>query len=83
MMGFPNGQLSLLKTKHSNISPYNSSPEFSKGEQPVEDIPNFTCICVNAFVCLFIYLFVCVTSPGQTKNGTDLKFGTHTPIDLI
>ena len=24
-----------------------------------------------------------VTSPGQTKNDTDLKFGTHTPIDLI
>ena len=34
-------------------------------------------------VCVFIYVFMCVTSPGQTKNDTDLKFGTHTPIDLI
>ena len=24
-----------------------------------------------------------VTPPGQSKNDTDLKFGTHTPIDLI
>ena len=28
-------------------------------------------------------LCMCVTPPGQTKNDTDLKFGTHTPIDLI
>ena len=56
------------------------APDLSKstgGEQPVEDIPNFTCICV----CMAI--FICVTPPGQTKNDTDLKFGTHTPIDLI
>ena len=26
---------------------------------------------------------ICVTPPGQTNNDTDLKFGTHTPIDLI
>ena len=44
-----------------------------------EDILKFTCICV----CVCIYLFVCVTSPGHTNNDTDLKFGTHTPIDLI
>ena len=44
-----------------------------------EDILKFTCICV----CLCIYVFVCVTSPGHTNNDTDLKFGTHTPIDLI
>ena len=52
--------------------------KFSKstwGEQLVEDIPNFTCI--------FVYVFISVTSPGQTKNDTDLIFGTHTRIDLI
>ena len=50
---------------------------FSKstwGKQPVEDIPNFTCICG--------YVFICVTPPGHTENDTDLKFGTHAPIDL-
>ena len=31
-------------------------------------------------MCVLVY--VC-TSPGQTKNNTDLKFDTHTPIDLI
>ena len=39
------------------------------GEQPVEDIPIFTCICV--YVC--IYLFVRDTAPGQKKNYTDQK----------
>ena len=29
-----------------------------------------------------MYLCMCVTPPGQTKNDTDLKFGTHTTIDL-
>ena len=38
-------------------------------------------VYVGMYVC--IYLFVCVTPPGRTKNDTDLKFGTHTPIDLI
>ena len=38
-------------------------------------VPNFTCICV--YLCIF-----CFKPPGQTKNETDLKFGTHTPIDL-
>ena len=33
------------------------------------------------FVC--IYLCICVTPSGQTKNDTDLEFGTHTPVDLI
>ena len=28
-----------------------------------------------------MYAFICVTPPGQTKNGTDLKLGTHTPND--
>ena len=28
-----------------------------------------------------MYVFICVTPPGQTKNDTDLKFGTHTPLD--
>ena len=32
---------------------------------------------------VFIHLLMCVTSPGQTKNVTDMKFGTYTPIDLI
>ena len=35
------------------------------------------------FTCMGMYLFVCVTSPGHTNNDTDLKFGTHTPIDLF
>ena len=46
------------------------------GEQLVEDIPNFTLICV--------YLFVYLCYPSwPNENDTDLKFGTHTPIDLI
>ena len=45
------------------------------GKQPVKDFPNFTCISV--------YVCICVTPPGQMKNDTDLKFGTHTPIDFI
>ena len=32
---------------------------------------------------VFICVRMCVTSPGQTKNVLDLKFSTHTPIDLI
>ena len=48
-------------------------------EQPVEDISIFTCICVY----VFIYVIICVTPSGQTKNDSDLEFGTHTPIDLI
>ena len=44
-------------------------------EQPVEDILKFT--------SMIVYVFMCVTSPGQTKNYTDLKFCAHTPIDLI
>ena len=39
-------------------------------------------MCVFVYVCIF-YLFICVTSPCQTENDTDLKFGRHTPIDLI
>ena len=31
----------------------------------------------------FVDVFICATSPGQTKNDTDLIFGTHTRIDLI
>ena len=38
-------------------------------------------MCV--FMGLFIYVFMCVTPPGQTKNDTDLKFGTHTHIFSI
>ena len=53
-----------------------------RGEQPVEDIPKFICICVY-FIYLRIYLCICVTPPAQTINDTDLKFGTHTPIDLF
>ena len=34
------------------------------GEQPVEDIPIFTYVC--------IYFFMCVTPPGQTKNYTTI-----------
>ena len=36
------------------------------------------------YVCkLFMGVFMCVTPPDQTKNDTDLKFGKHTPKDLI
>ena len=40
-------------------------------------------IFLISLVYVFIYICMCVTSPGQTKNETYLKFGTHTPIDLI
>ena len=38
---------------------------------------------IYVFIYVFIYLFICVTPPGQMKNDTDLKYGTHAPIDLI
>ena len=37
----------------------------------------------HSYMCVFVYVFICVTSPGHTNNDTDLKFGTHTPIDFI
>ena len=49
------------------------------GVQQVEDIPIFTCI----YVCVCMDVFICVAPPGHTKNDTDLKFGTHTPLDHI
>ena len=38
-------------------------------------------IFMRVYVCRAV--FICVTPPGQTKHDTDLKFSTHTPIDLI
>ena len=35
------------------------------------------------YMCVCIYVVICVTPPGQTKNDTHLTFGTHPPIDLI
>ena len=32
---------------------------------------------------LYMYLFICVTPPGQTKKNTDLEFGTHTPLAYV
>ena len=33
---------------------------------------------------LFVYLFFfCVSSPDQTKNDRDLKFGTYTTLEHI
>ena len=37
------------------------------------------CVCIQVFINVFIR----VTPPGQKKNDTNLKFGTHNPIDLI
>ena len=37
-------------------------------------------IFLISLVYLCMYLFNCVTPPGQTKNDTELKFGTHTPM---
>ena len=55
-------------------------PKYTLGEQPVEDILNFTCI----YVYLCMYLFVLrLLAKQKTSYDTDLKFGTHTPIDLI
>ena len=33
------------------------------------------------YVC--IRVVICVMPPGETKNDTELKFGTHTPLDHI
>ena len=41
----------------------------------MDDIP-------NSLVYFCIYSSICYTAPGPAKNVTDLKFGTHTPIDL-
>jgi len=38
-------------------------------------------IFLNSLV--YVYVCMCVTPPGQTKKDPELKFGTHTPIDLI
>ena len=45
------------------------------GEQPVEDIPIFT--------CKYVGLLICTGAPGQTKKDTDLKFGTRTFLEHI
>ena len=51
----------------------------TRGEQPVEDIPIFTCICVYVCICVFIF----VTPPGQTKNEARPEFSHNPPIDLF
>ena len=39
---------------------------------------------IHVRVFSFIHIYMCCKGPpGQTKNGTDLKFGTHTPLDYI
>ena len=53
------------------------SSKSTRGEHPVEDIP--MCVYIHLFICGFM----CVTPPGQTNNDRDLKFGKHTPLDLI
>ena len=40
-------------------------------------------VCIYVCMYLFIYECICVTCPGQTKNDTDLEFGTHTSLDHI
>ena len=35
------------------------------------------------FIFDFVCLWVCTGPPDQMKNDTDLKFGTHTPLDHI
>jgi len=35
---------------------------------------------IHLYICGSVTLLVC---PDQTKNDTDLKFGTHTPLDHI
>ena len=70
----------LFQSERKGVRPIDI--KFSKStvkKQPVEDILNFTYMCVY----VFIYLFVCFPPPGYTNNDTDLKFGTYTPIDLI
>ena len=37
-------------------------------------IPRLPCLCIYLFVSRLL---------TRRKNDTDLKFGTHTPIDLI
>ena len=67
---------------YSRIKKY--FPKSTGGEQPGRIFLNsLVYVCVYVFIYLCIYLFVCVTSLGHTNNDTDLKFGTHTPIDLI
>ena len=44
------------------------------GEQPVEDIPNFTCICVYFFVYLFMYL--CHVWPDEKRYRLEI-WHTH------
>ena len=36
----------------------------------------------HIIICVSVYSFICVT-PDQTKNDTDLKLGTGTPLDHI
>ena len=43
------------------------------------NFPLYMCVCFY----LFVYLFMCVTPPNQTKNYTDLKFGTDPLLDQI
>ena len=45
------------------------------GEQPVEDIPIFT--------CKYVGLSIFTGAPGQYEKDTDLKFGTRTFLEHI
>ena len=42
---------------------------------------------IHLYMCVFMNVFMyvcnCVMPPGQTNKDADLKFGPHTPIDLI
>ena len=35
------------------------------------------------FLYSLVYVCMCVTPTGQTKNDTGLNFGTHTPLNHI
>ena len=61
-----------IQTKHISCHFIPNIPISTRGEQPVEDIPNFTCKHVSVRRLL-----------GTTKKATDLKFGTHTPLEII
>ena len=73
LSGVAKAKLLVVPAKKSDLPDFLSKS--TGGKQPVEDIPIFTCICVG--------LSVRTGPPDQTKNYTDLKLGSHTPLDHI
>ena len=59
----PEKQTELIKSK--GVASFSKS---TWGEQPVEYIPNFTCICVYLFIYVCVFIYLCHVSWPNDKR---------------